>query len=48
VAHVRFQFYWPSWWQLWPHYHNGEPDEDFGVRLATFCFGPFQWMWYNG
>ncbi len=56
VSVGKFQFYWPSWWRLWPHFSAEEFVEDYGMPeyagmyphyLAwTFCFGPLQWMGY--
>lgn len=43
---IKFQFYWPAWWQLWPHYESDiVTDEDYGFSFKqwVFAFGPLQW-----
>lgn len=51
-----FQWYWPSWWKLWPSFSSQEEIVDYGipeyahlypkVLSYSFCFGPMQWRGY--
>jgi len=48
MTDIKFQFFAPAWWKLWPTWYvyddaiAGEP-----YSVVTFCIGPFQWEWYK-
>lgn len=43
---IRYQFYLPNWWKLWPTYRS-YVDFDYGYTAWFFCFGPFQFRGYR-
>lgn len=49
---LRYQFYWPSWYKIWPSYSYVEYNEDghygptkFGKKY--FTLGAFQFNWWS-
>lgn len=41
---MQHQFYWRSWWRLWPHYSE-DKDLEFGMTHCYLCIGPLQLYW---
>jgi hypothetical protein len=37
----EWQFYWSSWWKLWPVI-NTYPADEYGPREQWVCIGPVQ------
>lgn len=48
ISSIQWQFYWCSWWRLWPSYTSYAETDDCDTWYTNyFSFGPLQLRWYS-